>query len=362
MKCLTYFCKYSKIMKTILIDLYKTKNPYNGLGVFSTEFASNLSKNIPQNLEINFLVPSKKIIKNISNVNYISTNLIKRYLPQTNKTYNLWHSLYQCPTFYPNKKTPQIVTIHDLNFLIEKPKNKTLIYLNSLQKCVDRADILVAISHYTKTLLEANINLKNKSIQVIYDGVQLKEFPKAIELSNIFGKYLFSIGEFSNKKNFHTIINMMEYLPDFTLIIAGNNQTNYGIKIKKLLSSIRFPNKIILLGKINEETKTNLFKNCTAFLFPSIAEGFGIPPIEAMLAGKPVFLSTHCSLPEIGGEQAFYFNSFEPKEMADTILNGLNKIAPNLPEFENQSIQYAQKYSWQNCIQSYIKLYNSILN
>ena len=155
---------------------------------------------------------------------------------------------------------------------------------------------------------------------------------------------------------------MLPYIKNFKLILAGNNKNKYGNYIKDLILKLNLQDRIVLTGIISDEQKYYYYKNCTAFLFPSTIEGFGRPPIEAMLAGKPVFLSTHCSLPEIGGEQAFYFNSFEPKEMADTILNGLNKIAPNLPEFENQSIQYAQKYSWQNCIQSYIKLYNSILN
>ena len=94
---------------------------------------------------------------------------------------------------------------------------------------------------------------------------------------------------------------------------------------------------------------------------PSIAEGFGIPPIEAMSFGKPVFLSKYTSLPEIGGNVAFYFDNLEPKQMAKTYQK-------EMIEFNNSPIEYSQKlkdwvsqFEYKKMAQNYLSLYKKIL-
>ena len=347
-------------MRSILIDLYKIKNVNNGLGMFSLNFFEEFIKKNPIDLDPYFLVPPNHNLSLLSNNKFLKTNFQKRYFPILNKKFDIWHSLYQCPSHNPNKNTFQIVTIHDLNFLIEKSLSKSKFYLQQLQKCVDRADLIVSISNYTKRILEDNIKLNHKKVEVIPVGVKLNQYPSLNLPKDIHSPYLFSISEFSFKKNFHALIEMMRFLPEYQLVLAGNNQNNYGVEIKKLISQNKLENKVLLCGVVSDELKYSLYKNCAAFVFPSTAEGFGRPPIEAMLAGKPVFLSKLCSLPEIGGQQAFYFENFNPEEMAQTITINLNKISISLDHFTSQSIEYAQKYSWDNCMNQYLKLYNSI--
>ena len=90
-------------MKTILIDLYKIKNPYNGLGMFSMDFAKELINQIPSNYRLNFLVPASPFNNLLPEAKFYKATFLKRYFPSTNQTFNLWHSLYQSPQFYPNK-------------------------------------------------------------------------------------------------------------------------------------------------------------------------------------------------------------------------------------------------------------------
>ena len=73
--------------------------------------------------------------------------------------------------------------------------------------------------------------------------------------------------------------------------------------------------RIILPGEISDMDKYWLYKNCEAFVFPSMYEGFGLPVIEAMNFGKPVFLSTFSSLPEVGGKYALYWENFDSQLM-----------------------------------------------
>jgi len=152
----------------------------------------------------------------------------------------------------------------------------------------------------------------------------------------------------------------MKHFPNHHLIIAGNNQTDYGSEILHEINKLGLNDRVILPGKINAEEKQWLYAHCEAFLFPSLAEGFGMPVIEAMKTGSPVFLSQYTSLPEIGGPLAFYFHKFEPEDMAQTINSGLEKVNQNPEHFSEEIKHYANKFNWQNCVSQYIELYNSI--
>jgi glycosyltransferase involved in cell wall biosynthesis len=349
-------------MKNILIDLYKIKDIYSGLGQFSINFANELESQLPKELAVDFLVPRRDEVPfPLGNTNIVQSSFLKRYFPSINKPYFIWHSLQQFPSFFPRKNTIWILTIHDLNFMIEKNEVKRNRYLKQLQKNVNRADYITTISHFTKKEIEKNLNLGEKEIHVIYNGVTSgakieKEKPKFVEKE----KFFFSIGIFNKKKNFKVLLPLIKYFDNHKLIIAGNKDTDYGKEIETEINKLGLEDRIILPGKISETNKQWLYANCEAFLFPSLAEGFGLPVIEAMYEGKPVFLSTHTSLPEIGGPLAFYFDNFNVQHMSDLIKCKLEYVNNNLENFETESKKYADKFSWKKCISQYLKFYNGI--
>ena len=93
-------------------------------------------------------------------------------------------------------------------------------------------------------------------------------------------------------------------------------------------------------------------------VFPSECEGFGLPPIETMKFGNPVFLSTKTSLPEIGGEEAFYWEDLQPEKMAKIVRE---KLFTMTIEKEQKIRQFAQRYDWEKCVNEYIDVYKEIL-
>jgi len=115
--------------------------------------------------------------------------------------------------------------------------------------------------------------------------------------------------------------------------------------------------RVKLVGAITDAEKFWYYKNCLAFVFPSIGEGFGLPVLEAMQFGKPVFLSTYTSLPEIGGDAAFYFNDFYAETMQTTFEKGMN-------EFNNNGavkvIAQAARFSWDKAAREYLQLYSAV--
>lgn len=347
-------------MIELLIDLYKTKELYSGLGQFSINFARELMLQSPENFEIVYLVP-ENFDNTIYNLNAENVNFQKRYLPRFNRKYDIWHGLQQFPSHFPNKNSKFILTVHDLNFLYEKNEFSVVKYLHRLQKNIDRADYITTISDFTKKSIETHIDLKGKQVRTIYNGIPENSFSKPVKPGFVSEKkYFFSIGIFNEKKNFHSLLSLLIHFPDYELIIAGNNASRYGHQIRKQINELNLNDRIILPGTIADEEKQWLYANCEAFLFPSLAEGFGMPVIEAMRHGKPVFLSKFTSLPEIGGNAAFYFENFEPGSMAELIRSKTAQYKSNRGQYKKQIMAHAEKFSWQSCVNQYIELYREM--
>jgi glycosyltransferase involved in cell wall biosynthesis len=150
----------------------------------------------------------------------------------------------------------------------------------------------------------------------------------------------------------------MKLLPEFDLIIAGNNSTSYGNEMKKSISALQLKN-VHLVGTVSEEKKNYLLQNCSAFVFPSLFEGFGLPVIEAMSCGKPVFVSRLTSLPEIAADKGFYFENFEVESMAKIIFEKLKNVPPS---FSSLLQIHASQFSWNKNVEKYLQQYTSIKN
>jgi len=358
---LSIFAPQVRLMKNILIDIYKIKDLYSGLGQFSLNFANEIASRTNTGFRADFLIPDKISEKNVAKgpeIGFVHADFQKRYMPCLNKKYDIWHSLYQFPSHKPGQHGAWILTIHDLNFLLEKSADKAGSYLKKLQKNIDKADCVTTISNYTKDQIESNIDLKGKQVRVIYNGIPPNKSghvrrPDFIDER----KFFFSIGIFNRKKNFHTLIPVMQQFPDHVLVIAGNNETAYGEEISAEVKKLGLENSVILAGKVSEEEKYWLYNNCEAFLFPSLAEGFGMPVIEAMKAGRPVFLSRYTSLPEIGGDTAFYFENFEDSSMAATIQKGIAEFKTDSDKYKRMLEENSNQFTWENCIRQYLQLY-----
>ncbi len=348
-------------MKEILIDIYKTKDIFSGLGQFSFNFAEEIMLNNPVDFKIDFLTASDLLNDKNKNFNFVKANFQKRYFPSLNKKYDIWHSLHQFPAHFPNKASKYILTVHDLNFLIEKNESKASKYLKRLQQNINRADVVTAISNYTKKLIEDNIDLKGKSIHTIYNGVKLNSLTNLSKPEYVNRKrFFFAISVFKVKKNFHVLLPLMKHFEEYQLIIAGNNNTIYGEQIRREIKDLNLEDRVILPGKISDEERLWLYHNCDAFMVPSLAEGFGLPVIEAMKVGKPVFLSNATCLPEIGGDAAFYIDNFEETYMVAFIKEKLKHYQENVVSLSEQIKLHAEKFSWKTSIEAYLKLYSSL--
>lgn len=255
------------------------------------------------------------------------------------------------------RKARLILTIHGLHFLDELPEPHASRELMMVQRLVDRAEVVTAVSRYTETLIGQRLELGGRKVQMIHNGVN-KEGTATPPPWAPKGKFLFSVGTFFPRKNFHVLVQAMKWLPDYTLILAGDTTHVYAGTVRDAIRESNLEDRILLPGEVTEEEKQWLYQEGEALLFPSLSEGFGIPVIEAFRKGKPAFCSRHGSLPEIGGNHAFYWDGFEPESMARVIREGLSR------ESYDRSIarkEYAAQFSWNNMASAYRELYKSLL-
>jgi glycosyltransferase involved in cell wall biosynthesis len=344
----------------IMICLDRLKYPHCGLGRTSVDYSQEIIKQ--KGLDFHFLVPEGVIPEHLASSNNHLLNWHRKFYSGYLKDFDLCHVTHQLPGFPVKRAKKLVVTIHDLNFLYTKSPSKQEKYKKKVQQLIDQADAICFISEFTKNDCLQNLSVpEDKLIRVIYNGVN--PLPQPSQKPNWCpDKFIFTIGQFLEKKNFHVLIPFIELLPaDYHLVIAGENGTHYGEVLKNLVDEKRLKHRIVLPGAIDENTKSYLYNSCEAFVFPSIAEGFGLPVIEAMKCGKPVFCSDKTSLTEIGRNHAYYWGDFHPSKMKATFEKGIADFKAN-PNKRDSSINYANSYTWEKNVTLYMNLYKELLS
>ncbi|MDR2026416.1 MAG: glycosyltransferase family 4 protein [Prevotellaceae bacterium] len=345
----------------IIFDCERMKHPYTGLFEYCTQLGRALKAAAGTGNEMSFYIPPE--YKNYfgSDSQYHIHLPVHKFIPLRVKQVDIWHSSNARPAFVKSvRKMKRIITVHDLNFLYEKSSQiKINRYLKALQNSADRADAIITISKYAKTDIVNHLKLNGKPVSVIYNGCNVLEFPAYdTPVYRPAAPFLFSIGTVVPKKNFHVLPCLLKN-NGYELIIAGQGKDGYVQKIVEEAKKHNVEDRVKLTGPVKNEDKYWYLKNCSAFLFPSVAEGFGIPPIEAMHFGKPVFLSTKTSLPEIGGQYAYYFNDFEPENICKAFETGMNHYAQTGQE--SLIIKHAGQFNWEKSAGEYWEVYKSVL-
>jgi len=348
-------------MTRVLVEMEKLRNPNSGLGQVCRNLGEQYRSIADGATSLDFYLPdsSKGIFG--ANFHYVKQSPLHKWFPLRSTGYDVWHSLHQGSAYMPSvKRTKLLLTVHDLNFLEKYSGAKQQLKLRKLQSKVNRANAITVVSKYTESILREHINVATRAVHVIYNGVTMAKpaTPSTLDLSK-YGDYFFSIGIVSPKKNFHVLLPLLKHFSDTHLVIAGPNDTEYAQRLRDEAKALNVQNRFHLLGAVSEADKYWLHAGSKAFLFPSLAEGFGLPAVEAMSLGKPVFLSNLTSLPEIGGPEAFYFNSFKPQAMTEAVEKGLAEYNRDSNKKERIA-KWTERYSWRNAALAYLDLYKSL--
>ncbi len=271
----------------------------------------------------------------------------------------LWHSNYQLTHYLP-KNMPVLQTVHDLNFLHEGVSaSRQMRYYRRLRKHLENTVHIVAISNFARRDLLEHLDIGSIPVDVIYNGCNIYEGPVEPPRELPKNKFLLTLGTVLPKKNFHVLPCLLEG-NDMELVVVGV-LSDYKDEILREARRWNVQHRVSFTGAVSESVKHWYYRHCTAFLFPSLAEGFGLPVVEAMHYGKPVFLSPHTSLPEVGGDMAYYFPAdFERRAMQDVFQAGMTDFGHG--RITPTSVRsHSSRFSWEEAAREYLKIYRQCL-
>lgn len=350
-------------MKQVLVDMHRLKyNPFNGLYSVCINLGKALSVLHPAGMELNYYLPRKDFGIFGAGAKYTEHKSIDKFYKFGTGKYDLWHITTQLSWYHPfNRRTKVVYTLYDFSYLIEDAKNlkRNQRLLKETQQRIDRADYVTGISQFAIDEAAKHLDLRDKPTKAIPLGCTVSEFPGFDSPRYRPAKpFLFTIGLVQPRKNFHVLPPLL-LGNEYELVIAGLNNYNYGEEVVEAAKKFGVEDRVKLIGPATEEEKYWYYKNCEAFLFPSYAEGFGLPVIEAMYHGKPVFISDKTSLPEVGGDAAWYFRSFEPEDMRKVFTEGMNEYAQTMPVEKIK--QQAARFNWNSTAAEYIDVYKQLI-
>lgn len=360
---------------------------YSGVSIFTLNLLNSLLKLDKLNAYSFFYNSFKKVEKSFFlNENTVQTfypNKIFNYLMQKTLSWPKIDNILNNPdVFYMphinfaslSSKSKKVITVHDLSFLrypefFSQRKNLWHKALD-LKKNLQKFDRIVAVSQNTKNDLIDLMNVREDKISVVYPGISNIS---PINISNendnrllqgygINREYILYLGTIEPRKNIAGLIRAYNHLRDsgvnVFLVLVGS----WGWKtddIKKEWGKSKYKSDIKFIGYLSEEQKPILYKNAKLFVYPSLYEGFGFPPLEAMNFGVPVISSNSSSLPEVLSNAALLINSDKDFELADAMNLSLsdNLLRNKLIKRGSERVKI---FSWQKTAEDYLKIFASL--
>jgi len=269
-----------------------------------------------------------------------------------------------------NVQIPFTITIHDVGPFYFRPKiNRPNEFFRNVynrfvtKKCSRSSAKVFTDSIYMAKEIQKIFEIEPGKIQTVYGGVDdLFFFPSRLSVEK-FGlsekKYLLHLSGKGGNKNTHRVIDAYLTLPEalkkeYPLVIAG--LTYLPSAYFDYLSKIA---PIVYLGPVSEDTLACLYQNALLFIWPSIWEGFGLPIVEAMASGTAVIISRSTSLPEIGGDAAYYVDPYSEKEIAE----GIQRLIEDnhlREELITKGLSRANLFTWEKTVTQFLGTWKSI--
>ena len=346
----------------IQLDCERLRAPFNGFYTYTLQLALALaeeSRNRSEALKIYCPTKAAGIFPN-DIVKQIWHHTDK-YLMPISRDVKLHHATNQLSRYIPRSwRVPVVQTVHDLNY--RHLKHVTSGFEIKTKHAVHNASHIITISNFVKEDIVDCFGYDPAKIDVIHNGVSIYSGAITEPANKPKRPFILFVGRIDVSKNVQVIPALLKGT-DYDLILAGKigKDTTAVDLVKAEAAKWGVSDRVILTDAVSEPEKHWYLKNCEAFIFPSLAEGFGLPIIEAMHYRKPVFCSDRTSLPEIGGDFVFYFNhDFEPCAMQEEFRKGMDKFV-NEP-FDPKAFEaHLGKYSWKDVAKRYYDVYEKVL-
>lgn len=359
-------------MKKILVDAHCFSGGGQGMVSYLQGIYSELLKDM--NFEITFACYDTEKIKSTfgKDVNVIkipNNSFLYRlfiFFPRLLKTgkFDYAHFQYLIP-FFLSKNVKYIVTIHDI-IPVDFPEYYSFTYRFKVawlfRRAAKKSDVLLTVSGYSKERISKKFCIPKDKIHITENAVKdIFETSKnqKNELYEKYGKYFLYVSRIEERKNHITLLKAFvdgEFYKNYSLFFIGSKSSKTDVLYKYYdFLPLEIKNKVIFLSNLSDDELNAIYNNAELFVYPSIAEGFGIPPLEAAICLKKVCCSNSSAMRDF---DFFKRYSFEPLNEKD-LINQIKKILSdkNYPAQEIKD-KILERYSWKKSAE----IINELLN
>jgi glycosyltransferase involved in cell wall biosynthesis len=277
---------------------------------------------------------------------------------------NIVHETYYATKSVGNRNTAKVITVYDMiheKFFSATQAEKK--FIRTKAEAIRRADHVICISENTKRDLIEKLGTDEKKISTIY----LAHTPSSsadeniVHLPLVNNPYLLYVGKRGEYKNFMQLLkaysNSQKIKKDFQLVCFGGGKFS-NLEISEI-SRFKLQEKVIQISG-NDDMLANLYRWATAFIYPSLYEGFGIPLLEAMYYDCPVICSNVSSIPEVVGNAGEFFNP----SSTDSIIHSIEKIIYSKEACDKLKVlgrERIKQFSWDLCAKQTKLVYQSLM-
>jgi glycosyltransferase involved in cell wall biosynthesis len=360
--------------------LYSTR--YTGIGRYVKELVDNILETDQENEYIlffndpeysSYLPPNSRVSKRRVKAPHYSLSEQTSFVGDLNREeLDLVHfTHFNMPLLY---KRPSVVTIHDLSIskfpelMARQGVLQRMGYTMTIKNAVKTARAVICISENTKEDAIHMLGADVKRIHVIYEGVaeefapvtdegKLTDLKRRLKIEKPFILYT---GNFRAHKNLVTLVkafNLLRnrYQNESQLVLAGD-PSQATPELADTIHSLGLDAYVLQPGYVAEEDLPALYSAARVFAFPSLYEGFGLPPLEAMACGTPVVAANASCLPEVLGDAALYFAPQDPDELAAQLAKVVTEDSVH-DDFRARGFNRVKRYSWKKMAQEILAVY-----
>ncbi len=280
---------------------------------------------------------------------------------------DIFHFQYISPLLC---KCPVLLTVHDILFNTHPQYFKKSFVVRSkilIARSIKKAHHIFTVSSYSKNKIQEFYNVNDQQISVTPNAVDFKIFnPEQRQESKklILKKwgvqdFILTVGRLEPRKNHVKLIEAYKILYENNknipyLVIVGQRHFHY-YEIFKKIAENNLEDKVRIIEDVNDKWLPHFYRASLLFVYPSFAEGFGIPPLEAMACGQPVICSNTTSMPEVVGDAALTIDPHNEEDIADKIKYIMqNSLVRN--ELSKKALEQAKKFNWYRSAQTVLNV------
>lgn len=251
-------------------------------------------------------------------------------------------------------------TFHDLFVLTEEYSSPDFRarFSDQARRAAENSDLIITVSEFTAKQVHDLLAVPRTRIRVVPHGVRVTRQPQTSRRRD---KSILFVGALQTRKNIIRLVEAFEALPgDWRLILAGSTQGYGAEQILRRIESSHNRERIEVTGYLGEAQLQKLYSTASIFTFPSLAEGFGIPVLEAMAHGIPVITANGSALAEVAGGAAYLVDPCDADEIA-AALKRLTEDSELRERLRDLGLQRASQFSWQRAVRETYAVYQELL-